>query len=425
MNKIFPIKSDTACLLKWSWSTIFLSIGTTSSCHRVNHDLIDVDNFDDFHNTPAKIRAREAMRRGEWPKQGCEYCEEIEKANGVSDRLFQLKNMQYDIPPELKDDLNANQVTPTTLEVYFNNTCNMACLYCGPHFSSVWEAENNTHGSFRNGSVSLLSTESVNWNKNYDKMLDKFWEWFRKKGHNLDILSILGGEPFYQKEFSQILDFFEKNPYPNLRLNISTNLKTEHLKFKRYVDNLIQLKERKKLGEIQISASIDTWGDAAEFIRWGLDLKQFSQNFEYLLSKDMIICINAAINALSIKSMPDLIDKIRNWNQIRLEAFNNDRNRKINLSFMTVNYPVILQPDIFDESVFHDDFEIILKKMQPNDNDREYFSNSYEHMLGISKQIAANPKDKEKIEDLKVFLDEMDKRRKTNWREIFPWLIEQ
>jgi MoaA/NifB/PqqE/SkfB family radical SAM enzyme len=27
-------------------------------------------------------------------------------------------------------------VTPRILEVYFDNTCNLKCLYCGPHFSS-------------------------------------------------------------------------------------------------------------------------------------------------------------------------------------------------------------------------------------------------------------------------------------------------
>ena len=33
-----------------------------------------------------------------------------------------------------------------------------------------------------------------------------------------------------------------------------------------------------------------------------------------------------------------------------------------------------------------------------------------------------NKKDEKQIEDLKFFLDQLDKRRNTNWREIFPYL---
>lgn len=424
MKKIFPIKTDTACLLKWSWSTIFLSIGRTASCHRVNHDKISVKNFGEFHNTPRKIKTRELMREGKWPKYGCQYCEEIEKAGGTSDRLFQLNVMQYNIPPELEHDPNANIVTPTTLEVYFNNTCNMSCIYCGPHFSSVWETENKKHGLFEYGSVRLIDND-MRMVDNYDDYLNAFWLWFKENGKSLQILSILGGEPFYQKEFQQILDFFNENPCPDLRLNISTNLKTDHNKFKNYVDTLLKLKTEKKLGNIQISASLDTWGEAAEFIRWGLDLKQFTQNFEYMLDKDIILCINAAINALSIKSMYEYIQKIKQWNNIRLGAYNNDSGRKINLSFMTVNWPHYLKPDIFEESLFKEDFEKILDAMKPDDNDGEYFIHSYEHMAGIAKQVASKEKDEVKIKELKVFLEEMDRRRKTNWREIFPWLIHQ
>lgn len=424
MKKTFPIKTDTACLLKWSWSTIFLSIGRTASCHRVNHDKISVENFASFHNTPRKIKTRELMREGKWPKYGCQYCEDIEKAGGVSDRLFQLNVMSYNIPPELEQNPNANIVTPTTLEVYFNNTCNMSCIYCGPHFSSVWETENKKHGLFEYGSVRLVDND-LRMVNNYDDYLNAFWDWFKENGKSLQILSILGGEPFYQKEFQQILDFFNSNPCPDLRLNISTNLKTDHKKFKNYIDTLLELKKEKKLGDIQISASLDTWGEAAEFIRWGLDLKQFVQNFEYMLDKDIILCINAAINALSIKSMVDYVKQIKQWNNTRLSVYNNDSGRKINLSFMTVNWPHYLKPDIFEASVFKEDFERILDAMKPDADDEEYFIHSYEHMSGIAKQVAAKEKDEEKIKELKVFLDEMDRRRNTKWREIFPWLVNQ
>jgi hypothetical protein len=54
INKPFPIKTKTACQLKWNWSTVYLTEGKTASCHRTNHHTFNTDEFD-FHNTPSKI----------------------------------------------------------------------------------------------------------------------------------------------------------------------------------------------------------------------------------------------------------------------------------------------------------------------------------------------------------------------------------
>ena len=48
-NNHFPIKTATACNSKWTWSTIWLNKGETSSCHRVIDHTFDIENFN-FHN---------------------------------------------------------------------------------------------------------------------------------------------------------------------------------------------------------------------------------------------------------------------------------------------------------------------------------------------------------------------------------------
>jgi hypothetical protein len=49
-KKYFPIKTATACQLKWAWSTINLPKGITQSCHRVDPHPFDINSFN-FHNT--------------------------------------------------------------------------------------------------------------------------------------------------------------------------------------------------------------------------------------------------------------------------------------------------------------------------------------------------------------------------------------
>ena len=101
-KKYWPIKSETSCYLKWSWSTIYLNRGTTASCHRTVENKLTVEDFDNFHNTPKKLDDRARMLAGGWPEEsetekfglpGCTYCKHIEDSGGVSDRIVQLRNL--------------------------------------------------------------------------------------------------------------------------------------------------------------------------------------------------------------------------------------------------------------------------------------------------------------------------------------------
>ena len=90
---------------------MYLGQGTSSSCHRTDQAPIPLNNFESFHNLPNKIAARQMMQRGEWPQGGCQYCEKIEAANGMSDRMYQL-HANHDLdrtPIELIQDLRHRQ----------------------------------------------------------------------------------------------------------------------------------------------------------------------------------------------------------------------------------------------------------------------------------------------------------------------------
>lgn len=411
-KKIFPIQSKTACLLKWSWSTVFLSTGRTSSCHRVDQDVITPSTFQTFHNTPRKLATRQAMREGQWPGHGCEYCKKIEDAGGISDRMYQLETGTYRSPAELFENPELNEVVPTTLEVYFSNTCNMACLYCGPHFSSTWEAENKRFPEFKHGNIELFHGYNKLRLIEYQEMLDQFWSWLGQHHGNLQYLHILGGEPFYQTELLELFDFLDKHPSPNLHLVLISNLKVAPTKFRAIIDRMMDLKHSKKINDVQITGSLDCWGPQAEFVRWGLDLKEYTTNMEYMLTQDITICVNGAISALTIKTMPEYIEQIKYWNSLKA-------NSHIHYSFMSVTDPYYMAPDIFGGEVFKEDFEKILSAI-PKD-DYRYYQN-YMHMSGIAKQIAAAKPNPVLIDELKVYLNEIDRRRGTDWKSLFPWI---
>lgn len=354
------------------------------------------------------------MRRGEWPQEGCQYCEKIERAGGKSDRIYQLENGNDLLltPPELIADPGTNEVTPTTLEIYFNNTCNMACLYCGSHFSSRWEEENRKFGVFEKGPITFGYNQPTN--PNYEHMLQQFWQYLEQgdRYRHIRQFQIAGGEPFFQPELEQCLDFWEAHANPDLTFNFITNLKVPHERFRRTIDRIGNMVDRGRLARLQISSSLDCWGPQQEFVRWGLDLREWEQNFTYLLDKPFVRqVINSAISPLTIKTLPDLIQRWRAWSRQKTDP--------IYFSFMTVMAPSWMDPAIFGPGVFDEDFGLVLDLM-PDTTDLE--RNLREHMAGIAGQISASTMQPTMIHGLMDYLNEIDRRRNTNWRQLFPWL---
>jgi hypothetical protein len=195
-------------------------------------------------------------------------------------------------------------------------------------------------------------------------------------------------------------------------------------KFKTTIDRLGRMVDEGKLKRVQISSSLDGWGPQQEYVRWGLDLKEWQENFEYCLTKPFVQqCINAAINPLTIKTMPDLIRRMTAWQEsipgVWNEHYKTMERKQLSYSFMTVMAPNYMDPAIFGAGVFDKDFEEILALM-PENTDSE--KSAKHHMEGISKQIAAAPRNTAVINGLKDYLTEIDRRRGTSWPELFPWL---
>ena len=409
-QKFFPIVTDTACQLKWTWSTLHLYTGKTNSCHRVNSSNIDSENFSSFHNTPKKIADRKLMLAGEWPTGGCEYCKDMESSGGQSDRQFHLQVPDLS-PPELDTDLTATHVTPRIVEVYLDNTCNMSCIYCWDGFSSRIQNENERFGKFESHGVTIVNT-AVKHPQN-TKLQTEFWTWLESNYQDLRRLHILGGEPFFQSQFETCLEFLESHNNPELEFNIVTNLKISKTKLTEFVQRVRKLLIQRKIKRLDITCSIDCWGPEQEYIRYGFNLEQWKQNFEYLVEQHWItLNINQTITGLGIKAMESLLEYI---NQHRAT-------RKIGHYHMAVVNYQYFNPSIFGPGFFDEDFEKILQVMP---NDEWQHQNSRNMMKTLQLQCNQNIRQEDQLIKLRVVLDELDRRRNLNWRVTFPWLVKE
>ena len=148
-------------------------------------------------------------------------------------------------------------------------------------------------------------------------------------------------------------------------------------------------------------------------MRTGLDLIQWEKNFDTLVKEfqKINVQIHGTMTSLTIKTMPDLVKKINEVNQHRIG--------KSDLVYLTYNMavnPPQLNPDIFPSGFFDTDFDEVINLLK--DNRTKDLIHGYKQSINGGKH---NP---DLIDKLKIYLDTLDARRGTNWKSVFPWLVD-
>ena len=420
---MFPIKKSPACVLKWSASTIWIQSGYTASCYSAS--VSKTKSLKNFHNTPEKIRDRNKMLQGEWPGYGCQKCQYREQAGHESDRtLHNRKTKHY--APELDHNLEAVEVTPTNLEVYFSNECNMKCISCSETLSSQWAKENKHYGRFEFGSIKLGTglkyTKSIadqdqgewkfdvkkNSKQDHKTRLAEFWQWMKNNHLSLRRLNILGGEPFYQKNIKDLLEFYKHNPNPELQFSVTSNLNIDREKFDWYIDKFVFLTGNNNIKNLQIVASIDNLGISAGYIRHGLDILKWYNNFNTLCNTtDVQLGVNSCISALTIPEFKNLVEMINNSRK----QFNKDIWWSMEPVTLSPTSP-FLHPKVFGH-LLNDFYDAILQEMDPTQSEYAIFD-------GWQKQWRVLEPDIDMMKQTVILLNEMDRRRNTVWQDAFP-----
>ena len=221
----------------------------------------------------------------------CEYCWQIENAGGQSLRLRYLNDFDN---TKFSNYQEFNSIKK--LEINIGNSCNMQCMYCNPKFSSQWEADLKY--------------------KKYPLLTDRFVYELVEKETNItesnlalileqqvEHLSIIGGEPLYNKVFFQIVD---SKKFKHLELTTNLMVKNQTLK------KLLDLQNH--VEKLTINCSIDATKELAEFVRHGLDYFTFINNLEFLLANvdqsKTSIRISSLATSMTIVGIPDLYEVI-------------------------------------------------------------------------------------------------------------------
>ena len=323
-RQVLDTKSASFCAAKWYNATIWLGSGQSTSCHHPPAHAIDTEalktNPRAIHNTPNKKLDRAMMQAGNRPA-GCEYCWKIEDmgVDAVSDRVYKSKIYPLEALDEAYNTPSQEDVNLRTLEIAFDRTCQFACSYCNPAFSSTWVNDIKRNGPYER----LVSDGRNHFTHTHDHSqlyrfgetnpyTEAFFEWWESDLHQtLQELRITGGEPLMSGELWKLLDWFRDNRgRSTTRLAINSNLGPDV-----DLDRLLSSIEGQT---VDIYTSQESVREQAEYIRDGLDYSAWLQNVEKLLKSEHIRAVHcmATINALCLDSLDTLLDQLVEWKKI-------------------------------------------------------------------------------------------------------------
>jgi uncharacterized Fe-S cluster-containing radical SAM superfamily protein len=312
------------------------------------------------------------------PGKDCHTCYDLERGKRrfdvISDRIFYIRELKS-LP---LSTYNLGNHDLQTIDVRWSNLCNLACVYCGPEFSSRWASELNTQQE-----------------KPTAEQLDAFKNYILSHAARLQHVYMAGGEPLLMKENQELLDILYRQN-PNVTLRINTNLSRVDTK-------LFEMICRFK--NVHWIVSVETQERQFEYVRYGGTWRNFLENLEIINSLSHKISFNMLHFLLNYQSIFDCIDYLRyTW--------------KFHPNSFIVG--ALTMPDYLNIRHLPDPVLIWLQDILKQRIDQKpgyLLEDSYCNLLHyIQQPFAKNlPGALEKLTVL-------DKRRNLNSREIFPEL---
>lgn len=441
--------SQSYCSAKWLQSTLLLQNGKTHSCHHPRPHAIELDEIRDnpsgLHNTRYKKVMRVEMINGKRPAE-CQFCWNIEDMPGdhISDRIIKSsESWSYSRLHEISRLPKDANVNPAYLEVSFSNLCNFKCSYCSPEQSSQWMAESKKYGPYPthqyfNGMDGLIKENRVPIAHNdYNPYVEAFWKWWPELYETLKVFRITGGEPLLSEDTFKVLDYINENPNKTLEFSVNTNACVADDKIKLFVEKMRRITvDKKKIGSTRVYTSVDAHGKQAEYIRHGLDYDLWLKNLDYMLTElpETTFTVMCTSNIFSLFTMEKMLADIY---ALKKKHYSERRKVAITVDISILRFPAHQRADIITDDYWNS-LDSALKYMKEHEEGNKefnipHYAGFFDFEIAKLERFIEFMKNGDKNEDMGLsidslrhdfyaFVEEHDRRRKTNLLEAFPEL---
>ena len=305
MNKEYHLKeSKTFCMLPWVHLHT-TPTGLAAPCC-IAESVIDTKGMGNSKTQSLmEIVNSEKMKQlrldmiNDIPNTECTKCYDQETLGHPSFRSSMNREYAKNYDESMSNMAENGELTQFKMKYFdirFNNICNFKCRSCGSEYSTQWEQEDLKN------KVSYAKIIPKNDNPKFlQEVVDQI--------PNLVRAYFAGGEPFITEEHYILLEEMIKQKRTDIILRYNTNL--SNLKFKD--KDLLGLWKHFS-NKIEVSASIDHYGERAEYIRHGTNWGTVEENFAHVKKQPNIyLTINTVLSVFNVLSVHEfyqyLIDK--------------------------------------------------------------------------------------------------------------------
>ena len=374
------LTNKSICTLPWTGFELEPS-GHVKNCIISKTKLGDINktNIKDIMHSKRNIELKESMLKDQKP-HNCSGCYLQEKQtkdlSSISSRLYYLKELGTKTDLNFYD--NTKNFTLKHVDLRWTNSCNQACVYCAPDYSSKWAQELG---------------EKVKSNK---EARQEVKEYVFENVAQLENVYLAGGEPMLMKENREFLELL-KEENPNCHIRVNTNLSTTQTGV---FELLCDFKN------VHWTVSIDAVEEEYEYIRHLGKWNDFVKNLDVLTRLDHKISFNMLHFILNYDSIHGSVDYLKS------KGFHDN-------SFVI---GPLLTPEWFNllnlpETMLNSVKKKLERKLA--DGPKGYLKNSYENLL---KYYNTTPWQRS-MKGFYYNIGKMDQRRKLDSKKIFQDLF--
>jgi hypothetical protein len=274
----------------------------------------------------------------------------------------------------------------------FGNFCNLKCVTCKPGNSSQLYTEFNQIRQENPNDLKKLHRLHIDIPEKLKTVpADDAKEDILHNIKYVRTILMIGGETMLAPKHFNWLDKIVESGYSkNIEIRYQTNLTEIH----RYASKIFDYTDKFK--SIYFIGSIDSVGDKNDYIRYGSDWNTLINNLELVKQSNIGIIINITTSWLSVLHTGELCNFLTN---LGIKPH--------------VNGSVVFRPDFLSPRHLPDELKSIayenLKKYIPKEEDYKVLSSEL-----------LSPRDPIKFKLGCDYFDILDKKRKSNWLEVFP-----
>ena len=212
------------------------------------------------------------------------------------------------------------------------------------------------------------------------------------------------------------MDFISKNPNPNVEFIVNSNLCVPDKIVDELIDSAKAMVLNNAISSFKLFASLDSVGEQAEYQRYGLDFEQFKRNVIRVLEEvpKGKVSFTCTFNVFSVPKVKEFMEYMKSLIDIYGD--------RINFDTPYLRYPphqcIQILPNSYDKYLA--DAQTYMESVGFKSLPIEKIKRLRSYMANVTmteEEIATYRK------DFKIFVDEHDRRRNTNFAQIYPELL--